>query len=158
MKQRGHYGREANVTENPHDVIGAAETDIIFECPHCGKSMAIDERGVGLVVTCPDCKRGVQVPEKSGLPGLPAQAIVNDEPPVPQTPLEAAQAKIERLVASLEEVRARRRYLEHLRTEHLARFEQIGREMGIIQNATDRIMALLQDAADEKEPGESAPA
>lgn len=142
------------MSEQPHGIDGAGATDIIFECPHCTKSMAIDERGVGLVVTCPDCGRGVQVPETSGQPGLPAEALVVEEPPAPKTPLEAAQAKIERLVGNLEELRDRRRYLEHLRTENMARFEQIGREMGIIQNAIDRIMTLLQDAADEKLPGE----
>ena len=37
-------------------------TDIIFECPQCGKSLAIDPRGIGLVIACPDCRTEVQVP------------------------------------------------------------------------------------------------
>ena len=37
--------------------------------------------------------------------------------------LEASRAKVERLVASLEEVRERRRYLEKVRSDNMARFD-----------------------------------
>lgn len=43
------------------------ETDIIFDCPYCGKSLAIDYRGAGLNVRCPDCGRNLQVPIPEGM-------------------------------------------------------------------------------------------
>ena len=35
------------------------ETDIVFECPHCGKSLSIDPRGAGLVIRCTQCQQPV---------------------------------------------------------------------------------------------------
>ena len=131
----------------------AAENDIVFDCPHCARSLAIDARGAGLRVTCPECRQDVQVP---GVPLSERQAAA--EKPLAQAPdpsdlfeaLQASQTKIERLVASLEEVRERRRYLENIRSDNMARFELIGKDMATIQNAVDRIVAILQDATAEK--------
>lgn len=36
--------------------------DIIFNCPYCTKSLAIDERGAGARVKCVDCGKAVVVP------------------------------------------------------------------------------------------------
>jgi len=131
--------------------------DIVFDCPHCGKSLAIDQRGAGIRITCPDCTHEVQVP---GLPpderGESEEEIVEEiEMPADaaqrvealEEALDGAQQKIERLVGNLEEVRERRRFLEKLRTDNMARFKTIGKELETIQNAMDRIVALLQDAA-----------
>ena len=43
--------------------------DIIFECPQCGKSLAIDPLGAGYLVTCPDCSSQVQVPASEASEG-----------------------------------------------------------------------------------------
>ncbi len=43
------------------------ETDIVFDCPHCGKSLAIDYRGAGLTIQCSDCDNDVQVPIPDGM-------------------------------------------------------------------------------------------
>ena len=32
------------------DLEDVPSTDIVFECPHCGKSLSIDPRGAGLVL------------------------------------------------------------------------------------------------------------
>jgi transcription elongation factor Elf1 len=42
-------------------------TDIVFDCPHCGKSLAIDYRGAGLTIPCTDCGRDVEVPIPEGM-------------------------------------------------------------------------------------------
>jgi len=144
------------VTETPHDPKLAAATDIIFNCPFCNKSLAIDLRGAGLMVTCPDCGRDVQVPAPA--PGDTLEEVPTPPMTVSAEALAAAHTKIERLVDSLEEIRERRRYLEHLRTENMARFQQIGGEVEVIQNSLDRIVGLLQAAAaDEKKSGEPPP-
>ena len=132
-----------------------APNDIVFDCPHCGKSLAIDRRGAGLRINCPECQQDVQVP---GIPLSERQA--NEEAAAEPAAdaadlseaLEASRAKVERLVASLEEVRERRRYLEKVRSDNMARFELISKDLVTIQNSVDRIVALLQDAAAEKSP------
>jgi transcription elongation factor Elf1 len=43
------------------------ETDIVFDCPHCGKSLAIDYRGAGLTIPCTDCGKDVEVPIPDGM-------------------------------------------------------------------------------------------
>jgi hypothetical protein len=143
------------VPEIPHDSKLAAVTDIIFDCPFCGKSLAIDQRGAGLMVPCSDCGRNVQVPEQASGSSAVEEAAVPIT--VSAEALAAAHTKIERLVSTLEEIRDRRRYLEHLRTENMARFEQIGGEVEVIQNSLDRIVSLLQEAAAEKIRGGTPP-
>jgi hypothetical protein len=43
------------------------ETDIIFDCPNCQKSLAIDYRGAGLTIPCSDCGNYVAVPIPEGM-------------------------------------------------------------------------------------------
>ena len=145
--------------ENLIDPVDAGATDIIFDCPHCGKSLAIDERGAGLVITCPDCNQQVQVP-------VPAEDDEADDVVVktesdPQAQIKSLsealtkyQTKVERLVASLEEVRARRTYLEKLRTDNMTRFEQVSGEVALIQASLDRLVTILQEATEENSIGE----
>jgi hypothetical protein len=143
-----------NVADNVQKEPGReVENDIVFDCPYCGKSLAIDRRGAGLMIRCPECQQSVQVP---GVLNIERQ--VDEEPSKAQmadpaalsVALESSQKKIERLVASLEEVRERRRYLEKVRSENMARFELISKDLVTIQNAMDRIVAILQDADAER--------
>lgn len=43
------------------------DTDIVFDCPKCGKSLVIDYRGAGLQITCTDCGAEVLVPIPDGM-------------------------------------------------------------------------------------------
>lgn len=43
------------------------DTDIVFDCPHCGKSLVIDNQGAGLIITCTQCHKPVQVPIPEGM-------------------------------------------------------------------------------------------
>jgi hypothetical protein len=145
---------EVDVADDAQKSKGrVAANDIVFDCPHCGKSLAIDTRGAGLMINCPECQQDVQVP---GMPLSERQPDAGSPAPQPADPadlteaLGASHTKIERLVASLEEVRERRRYLEKIRSDNMARFELISKDLVTIQNAMDRIVAILQDAAAEK--------
>lgn len=98
-------------------------SDIIFECPQCGKSLAIDVRGAGYIVKCPDCATQIQVPgvsqEEDGT-AAPVPVVLD-----PQS-----------RIAHLERLR-------HLDQERIA---QISREIALIQAAIDRIGGLIEDA------------
>jgi predicted RNA-binding Zn-ribbon protein involved in translation (DUF1610 family) len=43
------------------------DTDIVFDCPHCGKNLVIDYRGAGLQINCSDCGESVLVPIPDGM-------------------------------------------------------------------------------------------
>lgn len=51
------------MTQTAPDTESFSEDDLFFTCPHCGKSMAIEKRGMGLTVQCPDCQGLVKVPK-----------------------------------------------------------------------------------------------
>ena len=43
------------------------DTDIVFDCPHCGKNLVIDYRGAGLQIDCTGCGEPVLVPIPDGM-------------------------------------------------------------------------------------------
>ena len=43
------------------------DTDIVFDCPKCGKSLVIDYRGAGLQISCSSCGASVLVPIPDGM-------------------------------------------------------------------------------------------
>ena len=43
------------------------DTDIVFDCPHCGHNLAIDYRGAGLPIECVNCGESVLVPIPDGM-------------------------------------------------------------------------------------------
>lgn len=58
--------------------------DIKFLCPSCERKLAIDERGAGMLVKCPDCATVVTVPRQSTIPAEPRPT-----PPPPAAPAPA---------------------------------------------------------------------
>lgn len=120
--------------------------DIIFDCPECGKSLAIDPQGAGLVITCPDCKTEVKVPGNDGeeLPEDSGEAVSASEA---AEMLDAARDEIEALNRELAEANSRRMVLEHIRSGNMRRMEKVSDELAVIQSSLDRINALFEDAA-----------
>ena len=43
------------------------DTDIVFDCPICGKNLVIDYRGAGLQINCSQCGESVLVPIPDGM-------------------------------------------------------------------------------------------
>lgn len=101
--------------------------DIIFECPQCGKSLAIDVRGAGYIVRCPDCQTEIQVPGVE----VPADGAPSDA-------LSAEQSE--------DTLRSRLQHLERLRALDAERFRQISGELSLIQAALDRLVGIINDA------------
>ena len=56
---------EAEDAETTGTVI--QDTDIVFDCPHCGHNLAIDYRGAGLQINCVNCGESVLVPIPDGM-------------------------------------------------------------------------------------------
>ncbi|MBI5394034.1 MAG: hypothetical protein HZA91_01925 [Verrucomicrobia bacterium] len=69
-------------------------SDIVFDCPHCGKHLEVADRGAGLTVPCPECGKKVAIPAP-GNPPLSAEIV--KEPGVQQrgrTGINNAQRKM----------------------------------------------------------------
>ncbi len=132
-----------------------AESDIIFECPQCAKSMAIDRRGAGLMISCPDCGTRVRVPAPDLLdPDLSTavrEAGTSNDPHARNLvqALDHSRDKVQQLMRHLDETRQRRSDLEKKRIQESMRLGRIGDELAIIQAAIDRITGILQDALNE---------
>jgi predicted RNA-binding Zn-ribbon protein involved in translation (DUF1610 family) len=59
---------EMEIPENQSaDGVEIRDTDIVFDCPRCGKSLVIDYRGAGLEITCSQCGASVLVPIPDGM-------------------------------------------------------------------------------------------
>ena len=66
MAERDYEESEVPVRENA-DEADIRDTDIVFDCPHCGKSLVIDYRGAGLQINCSTCGESVLVPIPDGM-------------------------------------------------------------------------------------------
>lgn len=55
------------MADTSNETADIKDTDIVFDCPHCGKSLAIDYRGAGLSIPCTDCGQEVEVPIPEGM-------------------------------------------------------------------------------------------
>jgi transcription elongation factor Elf1 len=95
------------------------ETDIVFDCPHCGKSLAIDYRGAGLTIPCSDCGVDVQVPIPEGMQ-LTDIDSTEEEQEIRilnlRRSLHAAEYRIRQLKAELESTTEERDSLQKART------------------------------------------
>ena len=127
------------------------ETDVVFDCPFCSKSLAIDVRGAGLVIACPDCGGQVQVPIPEGLDISDLDAVSGDEEVRIihlRELLLSAQVRIRELEDELEGLRQRRDALEQFRAESSVRFDVLGRELENIQRSMGRIGDVIASATE----------
>lgn len=100
--------------------VDIKESDIVFDCPHCGKSLAIDYRGAGLTIPCSDCGKDVEVPIPDGMEIDDVDISPEDqEIRILQLrrSLQQAQQRIHELENAIEDVLERRDTLERERKE-----------------------------------------
>jgi transcription elongation factor Elf1 len=122
------------------------DSDIVFNCPFCEKSLAIDCRGAGLTIACPDCSNKIAVP-------IPENMEVSDIDSSDEDKavriihmrevISSSQSKIMELESEVREITLRRDALESVRTENSIRFEVIQREVESIQRSLLRIQEVL---------------
>lgn len=143
------------------DLTEIREGDILFDCPFCGKNMAIEAAGAGLMVPCASCGKSVQVPipdaatpEAPVAENLRAKRSGDEDPQATLRQLDAALAmanqQVDKLLAEKEALQERRAFLEQLRVANATRFEQIAHELATVQDALDRALALMAEARSEK--------
>ena len=68
LQEAADAAGEENSYEGEEDVETVIQdTDIVFDCPHCGHNLAIDYRGAGLQINCTNCGEAVLVPIPNGM-------------------------------------------------------------------------------------------
>jgi len=127
------------------------DSDIVFNCPYCEKSLAIDCRGAGLTITCPDCANKIQVPIPEGMDLFDIDST-DQEKEIRMIHmreiLRASQNRMLELEAEVKDLVARRDGLEKLRSESALRMDVIGREVEAIKRSLARISEVLSSAAE----------
>lgn len=136
------------IIEEPADI---KETDIVFDCPHCGKSLAIDYRGAGLTIPCTDCGNHVEVPIPAGMDIADIDGS-DEEKEIRilnlRRSLIAAEARLADLEEELESTHVRRDSLEKLRTAALDRERVMNENLQIIQRALESLNTAVKAITD----------
>lgn len=170
---------DASINEDGNGVK-INDSDIVFECEHCGKSFVIESAGAGMVIQCPDCHNDIRVPEpepesdeeseaeETGGSGLdiesPRADLGNDETVLRETSDTSADSdqggaddslsdrdKLAAMSSEIEELRARRRYLEKMRADHARIFQNIARQVIMLQTAVKQLADFLKIAQESSE-------
>jgi transcription elongation factor Elf1 len=137
--------------ENVHGGDEIQDTDIIFDCPNCGKSLAIDYHGAGLNIPCTDCGKLVEVPIPEGMEIADIDSNQEEQTIVVlnlRKSLAEAADKIQHLTDEVHELNSRREALEKIRTDQIYRFGAIVEKTGVIQKSMDDIAEAIRKIAD----------
>lgn len=148
-------------TKKLPELADIREGDILFDCPYCGKNMAIEAAGAGLMVPCASCGKPVQVPipdartPESPVAAAPrAAALADEDPQATIQQLDAALAmaneQIDRLLAEKEALQERRAFLEQIRITNSDRLQRMAAELAAVQDALERLQVLLAEVRAEK--------
>lgn len=134
------------MAEESNDSTEIKETDIVFDCPQCSKSLAIDYRGAGLTIRCTDCGSDVQVPIPEGME-LGDIDSTEEEQEIRilnlRRLLSASEYRIKQLEAEVDELNARRESLEKARANNMYRFGTILENVDVIRKALEEISDTL---------------
>ncbi|MFU8780198.1 MAG: hypothetical protein ACNA71_04140 [Kiritimatiellia bacterium] len=125
------------------------DTDIVFDCPHCGKSLAIDYRGAGLTITCSDCGNDVEVPIPDGMEIEDVDSTLEDQELKVihlRRSLQHAHDRILGLENAVEDLLQRRDELERDQTQQrwqkATMIERFGLVESALQTLTDAVRQL----------------
>jgi transcription elongation factor Elf1 len=136
---------------DPKSPTDIKETDIVFDCPHCGKSLAIDYRGAGLTIKCSDCGNEVQVPIPEGMEIEDIDSS-NEDQEVRiihlRKSLTSAQDRIQALESAVEQLTSRRESLEKNRTDCMYRLGQVLEKLGVIETALKAASHAVADISE----------
>ena len=105
-------------------------TDILFECPSCGKSLVVDEAGEGMIIDCPQCRTNVIVPPQSTKTAAVPTALKVESKPIAEGKSAAANVPPEKrlavLAGRLKEIQAQR---TEITSRIAARLNDVNRDL-----------------------------
>jgi hypothetical protein len=131
-------------------------TDIVFDCPYCTKSLAIDYRGAGLTIQCTDCGNNVIVPIPEGL-DLSDIDGTEEEQEIRMVNLRrlltAAEERVGQLEVKVAEAIASHEALQSLHAGTEERFQRVLGAVRDIQNAQDDINKAIKAISDVARSG-----
>jgi len=133
------------------ETVGGDEikaTDIVFDCPFCGKSLAIDYRGAGLSIDCTDCGKRVEVPIPEGMElGDFDRTAEEQEINIIhlRKALTTAEGRIDSLQKEIDELQDQRRTLDEYRTSSTYRFNGIMEKIAVVEQATRMLNETVGD-------------
>ena len=130
-------------------------TDIIFSCPSCGHSLAIDYRGAGLQINCTQCGMPTLVPIPGGMEvsdlDIPSGELLVQLLQA-RTVVHKRDQQIAELTQIVESLKARRSELERNRMNSLHRYaelthmcQSISRSQVDITGVLTRMLALISE-------------
>jgi transcription elongation factor Elf1 len=137
--------------ETNQEAAEIKESDIVFDCPYCGKSLAIDYRGAGLTIPCTDCGKSVVVPIPEGMRLADIDSNVEEQEGLIRNlrkSLAAAEFRIQQLESDLQDMTSKRDDLEKVRTDNMYQFGAILEKVGVLQRAQEEILGALGKIAD----------
>ncbi|MEI6970901.1 MAG: hypothetical protein WCL44_05225 [bacterium] len=127
------------------------DTDIVFECPHCGKSLAIDYHAAGLSIPCTDCGKLVVVPIPDGMEISDLDSSMEDQGALIIHLREVvldSQTRTKLLEAMVEDFKKRRQAEERKDAEVTRKFQQFERDLESVSRAIDQINTALGSMSD----------
>lgn len=142
------------MADETRDSTEIKETDIIFDCPYCGKSLAIDYRGAGLMIPCMDCGKTVEVPIPEGMDIGDIDSSDEDQEIQIlhlRRLLSESEYRIQQLQGELEDATARRDLLERERTVTTERNVAIKPKMDALQSTLQAAVETVGEIMKEIE-------
>lgn len=120
------------------------DEDIIFECPFCAKSMAIDKRGMGVTINCPQCSGMVRVPTVSETTDSAPHSVTMPVEGLADA-LDESRDEVDELKQKISDLEALREQLEVKSSSQEGKLTSLRREFGNIQSALDQVSLLMAD-------------
>ncbi len=130
------------MNEPTNDKVEFTDDDIIFECPFCTKSMAIDKRGMGLTINCPQCNGMVRVPTVSESTDSTPHSVNMPVDGLADA-LDESRDEIDDLKQKISSLESLREQLEVKSSAQDQKLTSLRREFGNIQSALDQISMLM---------------
>lgn len=147
--------------------IVISSSDILFECPSCGKSLVVDEGAEGLIIGCPQCQTSVIVPPRQDKSALaPPPQTTRAHPPKEEKPGAAKtqggdlppQKRLAVLAGQLKEIQAQRTEI----TNRIAsRLNEVNRDLVLLarlETSQQQILGESNQLVEKIGAGQSAPA
>ena len=136
------------MSDEPHDSTEIKDTDIVFDCPHCGKSLAIDYRGAGLTIPCTDCGRTVEVPIPDGMDITDIDSSDEDQELQIlnlRRMLSESEYRLEQIKHELDDVSSRRDVLEREHTTNITRIATTRENVEVLRTSLRSALEAVEE-------------